>query len=57
MTENYDIYLQQLYGNYMKLSPVEQRIAHLKVRLRKLSLVMNEIDSVVKTWRLIIDEK
>lgn len=41
----------------MKLSPVEQRIAHLKVRLRKLSLVMNEIDSVVKTGRLIIDEK
>jgi len=28
---NYDLYLKTLYGNYMELPPVEQRVSHLKV--------------------------
>lgn len=28
---NYDLYLSTLYGDYMKLPPVEQRISHLKI--------------------------
>ena len=39
--KNYDFYLKQLYGDYMKLPPVEQRIS----KHRELNLLNKELAS------------